>query len=258
MDAEAFVEAQVASLLTLDGDGLGPGFGLPPFFGEGAGAGEDAYDYALEQFVDAPTHAEVEEMALRRALEESALLGAQQGAQHGAAEGLGNAEREAWLAAEEERALAEAVALSLADALSTALAEGSPRSVARYGARHGARHGAQHDAVHDAQYEYEELPPGWCAYSHQDERLYYAHHESGVVQWEHPNLERPLQPPPPPTTTTGAGASTSTTSDPAAAAAADAEELMLREALEQSLLWGKAEEEAREEGLVPDFLRYET
>jgi hypothetical protein len=64
-----------------------------------------------------------------------------------------------------------------------------------------------------------------------------------------------LQPPPPPTTTTGAGASTA--SDPAAAAAA-AEELMLREALEQSLLWGKAEEEAREEGLVPDFLRYET
>jgi hypothetical protein len=109
--------------------------------------------------------------------------------------------------------------------------------------------------VHDAQYEYEELPPGWCAYSHPDERLYYAHHESGVVQWEHPNLERPLQPPPPPTTTTGAGASTA--SDPAAAAAA-AEELMLREALEQSLLWGKAEEEAREEGLVPDFLRYET
>jgi hypothetical protein len=256
MDAEAFVEAQVASLLTLDGDGLGPGFGLPPFFGEGAGAGEDAYDYALEELVDAPTHAEVEEMALRRALEESALLGAQQGAQHGAAEGLGNAEREAWLAAEEERALAEAVALSLADAPSTALAlaEGSPRS----SARHGARHGAQHDAVHDAQYEYEELPPGWCAYSHPDERLYYAHHESGVVQWEHPNLERPLQPPPPTTTTTGAGASTSTTSDPAAAADADAEELMLREALEQSLLWGKAEEEAREEGLVPDFLRYET
>jgi hypothetical protein len=65
-----------------------------------------------------------------------------------------------------------------------------------------------------------------------------------------------LQPPPPPPTTTGAVAST--TSDPAAAAAADAEELMLREALEQSLLWGKAEEEAREEGLVPDFLRYET
>jgi hypothetical protein len=64
-----------------------------------------------------------------------------------------------------------------------------------------------------------------------------------------------LQPPPPTTTTTGAGASTA--SDPAAAAAA-AEELMLREALEQSLLWGKAEEEAREEGLVPDFLRYET
>ena len=196
MDAEAFVEAQVASLLTLDGDGLGPGFGLPPFFGEGAGAGdEDAYDYALEELVDAPTHAEVEEMALRRALEESALLGAQQGAQHGAAEGLGNAEREAWLAAEEERALAEAVALSLADAPSTALAEGSPRS----SARHGARHGAHHDAQHDAQYEYEQLPPGWCAYSHPDERLYYAHHESGVVQWEHPNLERPLQPPPPPT-----------------------------------------------------------
>ena len=40
--------------------------------------------------------------------------------------------------------------------------------------------------------------------------------------------------------------------------AAAAEELMFREALEQSLLWGKAEEEAREEGLVPDFLRYET
>jgi hypothetical protein len=45
MDAEAFVEAQAASLLTLDGDGPGHGFGLPPFFGEGAGAGEDAYDY---------------------------------------------------------------------------------------------------------------------------------------------------------------------------------------------------------------------
>ena len=40
----------------------------------------------------------------------------------------------------------------------------------------------------------------------------------------------------------------------AADVAADAEELMLREALEQSLLWGKAEEEAREEGLIPDFL----
>ena len=33
---------------------------------------------------------------------------------------------------------------------------------------------------------------------------------------------------------------------------------MFREALEQSLLWGKAEEEAREQGLIPDFLRYET
>ena len=41
-------------------------------------------------------------------------------------------------------------------------------------------------------------------------------------------------------------------------AAAAAEELMFREALEQSLLWGKAEEEAREQGLIPDFLRYET
>ena len=68
----------MASLLELDGDGLGPGFGLPPFFNEGAGAGEDAYDYGLEELVDAPTHAEVEEMALRQALEESALLGAQQ------------------------------------------------------------------------------------------------------------------------------------------------------------------------------------
>ena len=114
MDAEAFIEAQMASLLELDGDGLGPGFGLPPFFNEGAGASEDAYDYGLDELVDAPTHAEVEEMALRQALEESALLGAQQGAQHGAAEGLGASEREAWLAAEEERALAEALALSLA------------------------------------------------------------------------------------------------------------------------------------------------
>ena len=114
MDAEAFIEAQMASLLELDGDGLGPGFGLPPFFNEGAGASEDAYDYGLDELVDAPTHAEVEEMALRQALEESALLGAQQVAQHGAAEGLGASEREAWLAAEEERALAEALALSLA------------------------------------------------------------------------------------------------------------------------------------------------
>ena len=43
-------------------------------------------------------------------------------------------------------------------------------------------------------------------------------------------------------------------------ASAAAEELMFREALKQSLIWGKAEEEqeAREEGLIPDFLRYET